>query len=224
MLSCASIDKKNVSVYIDVKMNWPNTNKSLLFCFQFDLIYLYECRTVDLLTNGNRSSIIVNTINNPSLRTDQTVYDERNQKQSCRTRKKCMYESWKVKRKRKIKTMKLVRLIVEKLCVVITIILVYENALVFYQHLFPYWWSHGLYTRFFFCFIVGHWLLINTVKHYYLAISKSPGFVADLKKDLSPEDELNYTKCLKCDAMRPPRAHHCKICDKCVLRFDHHCK
>ncbi|CAF1649233.1 unnamed protein product, partial [Adineta ricciae] len=91
------------------------------------------------------------------------------------------------------------------------------------QHLFPYWWSHGLYKRFFFCFIVGHWLLINTVKHYYLAISKSPGFVADLKKDLSPEDELNYTKCFKCDVMRPPRAHHCKICDKCVLRFDHHC-
>ncbi len=120
--------------------------------------------------------------------------------------------------------MKVVRQIVEKLCVIVTIILVYENALVFYQHLFPFWWSHGFYQRFFVNLIVGHWLLINTVRHYYLSITKSPGFVADLKKELSKEDELNYTKCSKCNIMRPPRAHHCKICQKCVIRFDHHCK
>ncbi|CAF1483582.1 unnamed protein product [Adineta steineri] len=119
--------------------------------------------------------------------------------------------------------MKVVRQIVEKLCVIITIILIYENALVFYQHLFPYWWFNGLYGRFFFSLIVGHWLLINTVRHYYLAISKSPGFVVDLKKEPSTQEVLNYTKCLKCNVMRPPRAHHCKICQKCVLRFDHHC-
>lgn len=116
--------------------------------------------------------------------------------------------------------MKFVRQIVEKVCVIITIILVYENALVFYQHLFPYWWSHGIYYRFFLNIIIGHWLLINTVVHYYLAISTYPGFIMKTEK----EDETVYSKCSKCLVMRPPRAHHCKVCQKCVLRYDHHCK
>lgn len=103
---------------------------------------------------------------------------------------------------------------------IVTIILIYENALVFYQYLFPYWWANGNYGWFFFSLIVGHWLLINTVRHYYLAVSTLPGFVVDLKKEPSGGD----TKCTKCDIMRPPRAHHCKICQKCVLRFDHHCE
>ena len=122
------------------------------------------------------------------------------------------------------KTMKLVRQITEKLCVVITIILIYENALVFYLYLFPYWWSHELYLRFFFNVIVGHWLLINSIVHYYYAIQTSPGFVADLENKPSSQEELSYTKCSKCDILRPPRAHHCKVCQKCVVRFDHHCK
>lgn len=31
------------------------------------------------------------------------------------------------------------------------------------------------------------------------------------------------TLCMKCRVPRPERAHHCHICDKCVLRMDHHC-
>lgn len=29
--------------------------------------------------------------------------------------------------------------------------------------------------------------------------------------------------CRKCEAVKPPRAHHCKICSKCVPKMDHHC-
>eukprot|EP01065_Artemidia_motanka_P052690 TRINITY_DN9588_c0_g3_i1.p1 TRINITY_DN9588_c0_g3~~TRINITY_DN9588_c0_g3_i1.p1 ORF type:complete len:441 (+),score=140.93 TRINITY_DN9588_c0_g3_i1:146-1468(+) len=29
--------------------------------------------------------------------------------------------------------------------------------------------------------------------------------------------------CRKCRHWRPPRADHCEICGKCVLRYDHHC-
>lgn len=122
------------------------------------------------------------------------------------------------------KMIRAIRQVVEKLCVAITIVLVYENALVFYQHLFPYWWFHGFYRQFFFHLIVGHWLVINTIVHYYLAITKSPGFVVDLKKELSTQETLSYKKCLKCGVLRPPRAHHCKVCQKCVVRYDHHCK
>lgn len=31
------------------------------------------------------------------------------------------------------------------------------------------------------------------------------------------------TWCKKCGQARPPRAHHCKSCRRCILRMDHHC-
>ncbi|KAE9967485.1 hypothetical protein EG328_008175 [Venturia inaequalis] len=29
--------------------------------------------------------------------------------------------------------------------------------------------------------------------------------------------------CRKCEAVKPPRAHHCKICKRCIPKMDHHC-
>ncbi|OUM66947.1 hypothetical protein PIROE2DRAFT_24315, partial [Piromyces sp. E2] len=29
--------------------------------------------------------------------------------------------------------------------------------------------------------------------------------------------------CKYCSSYKPPRAHHCSICQRCVLKFDHHC-
>ena len=36
------------------------------------------------------------------------------------------------------------------------------------------------------------------------------------------KDVLNR-KCENCDSMKPPRAHHCRTCGRCVMRMDHHC-
>jgi len=29
--------------------------------------------------------------------------------------------------------------------------------------------------------------------------------------------------CVKCERIKPERAHHCRICKTCVLKYDHHC-
>ncbi|KAJ7218253.1 zf-DHHC-domain-containing protein [Mycena haematopus] len=31
------------------------------------------------------------------------------------------------------------------------------------------------------------------------------------------------TKCRKCGQQKPERTHHCRICKRCVLKYDHHC-
>ncbi|XP_076025727.1 palmitoyltransferase ZDHHC16B [Genypterus blacodes] len=64
----------------------------------------------------------------------------------------------------------------------------------------------------------GHWLLIMVVFHYYKANTTSPG--------QPPKDNAQIPSvsiCKKCIAPKPPRTHHCSICDMCVLKMDHHC-
>ncbi|XP_046388189.1 palmitoyltransferase ZDHHC3 [Ischnura elegans] len=40
------------------------------------------------------------------------------------------------------------------------------------------------------------------------------------QKSLQLED---WTVCTRCETYRPPRAHHCRICKRCIRRMDHHC-
>ncbi|GLT93236.1 hypothetical protein SLE2022_110370 [Rubroshorea leprosula] len=41
-----------------------------------------------------------------------------------------------------------------------------------------------------------------------------------LKKDANG---VQLRLCDKCSTYKPPRAHHCRVCRRCVLRMDHHC-
>lgn len=49
------------------------------------------------------------------------------------------------------------------------------------------------------------------------------------KEPLNTEDygveryHATVTYCRKCDRNRPVRAHHCILCNKCIMRMDHHC-
>lgn len=78
-------------------------------------------------------------------------------------------------------------------------------------------------------------LLCLCVFSFSVAVATDPGhvpsaYVPDVEDDssgASSDQELKKAaerrQCDKCSAYKPPRAHHCKVCRRCVLRMDHHC-
>ena len=53
--------------------------------------------------------------------------------------------------------------------------------------------------------------------------SSGPGFV---RLGWSPQvasDEQFLQFCSICDGFKPPRAHHCRKCNRCCMKMDHHC-
>uniref|UniRef100_A0A5B7AWB2 S-acyltransferase n=2 Tax=Davidia involucrata TaxID=16924 RepID=A0A5B7AWB2_DAVIN len=71
------------------------------------------------------------------------------------------------------------------------------------------------------------------VFNYSVAIFTDPGgvsstFVPDIQDAENPIHEIKRKSgdlryCQKCSHYKPPRAHHCRVCRRCVLRMDHHC-
>lgn len=41
--------------------------------------------------------------------------------------------------------------------------------------------------------------------------------------DHEGDEKDDWTVCTRCETYRPPRAHHCRICKRCIRRMDHHC-
>jgi ribosomal protein L40E len=67
-------------------------------------------------------------------------------------------------------------------------------------------------------FVLIHVLLVMVLWSYAKAIGTSPGYA-----DEAPEEEGEKKTCKLCGAQKPIRAHHCSICNRCVLRMDHVC-
>ncbi|XP_057971854.1 probable protein S-acyltransferase 16 isoform X1 [Malania oleifera] len=76
-------------------------------------------------------------------------------------------------------------------------------------------------------------LAFACVFNYTLAIFTDPGrvprtFLPDVEDTDNPIHEIkrkggDLRYCQKCSHYKPPRAHHCRVCKRCVLRMDHHC-
>ncbi|XP_059667843.1 probable protein S-acyltransferase 16 isoform X2 [Cornus florida] len=76
-------------------------------------------------------------------------------------------------------------------------------------------------------------IAIMCVFNYSVAIFTDPGqvpstFVPDIEDADNPIHEIkrkggDLRYCQKCSHYKPPRAHHCRVCKRCVLRMDHHC-
>ena len=60
--------------------------------------------------------------------------------------------------------------------------------------------------------VVGHWLLVNVVFHFLMALTTSPG--------RPPTDkvlEQVSSICKKCISPKPIRTHHCRSVNKCAV-------
>ncbi|EQC42560.1 hypothetical protein SDRG_00290 [Saprolegnia diclina VS20] len=65
------------------------------------------------------------------------------------------------------------------------------------------------------------------------AMMTDPGSVPDdaipVALKYAPREEMNrleeqrYRTCRRCKIYKPARAHHCSICERCVVKMDHHC-
>ncbi|XP_021888387.1 probable protein S-acyltransferase 16 [Carica papaya] len=71
------------------------------------------------------------------------------------------------------------------------------------------------------------------VSNYVVSVHTDPGrvpstYMPDIEDSENPIHEIkrkggDLRFCQKCSHFKPPRAHHCRVCKRCVLRMDHHC-
>lgn len=76
-------------------------------------------------------------------------------------------------------------------------------------------------------------LALMCIYNYSIAVFRDPGrvplnYMPDVEDPESPVHEIkrkggDLRYCQKCSHFKPPRAHHCRVCKRCVLRMDHHC-
>ncbi|KAK7501478.1 hypothetical protein BaRGS_00007282 [Batillaria attramentaria] len=66
------------------------------------------------------------------------------------------------------------------------------------------------------------WVLL-TLYNYFMAMFKGPGFVPLGWKPKNPEAMRYLQYCDFCKGYKAPRSHHCRKCDRCVMKMDHHC-
>ncbi|XP_072049201.1 palmitoyltransferase ZDHHC3-like [Amphiura filiformis] len=80
-------------------------------------------------------------------------------------------------------------------------------------------------------------IVLLLITAHVRAVTSDPGIVplpsnaidfSDVRSGQAPKKVMDkeggsWTVCQKCEAYRPPRAHHCRICRRCVRKMDHHC-
>ncbi|XP_061618994.1 zf-DHHC domain-containing protein isoform X2 [Phyllopteryx taeniolatus] len=78
-------------------------------------------------------------------------------------------------------------------------------------------------------------ILLLLLACYCKAVFSDPGVVplpdtaldfSDLRSQSSRMSDRGcegWTVCSRCETYRPPRAHHCRVCQRCIRRMDHHC-
>ena len=81
-------------------------------------------------------------------------------------------------------------------------------------------------------------LSVNIIGHFLWCTFQSPGVIEAATSTINKHNtdssqvcrpstnyhpDPNSSYCNKCEQTRPARAHHCRICKACIIRYDHHC-
>jgi len=73
--------------------------------------------------------------------------------------------------------------------------------------------------------VLDSMIVLSYIKCLVTPPGSPGGWIPDLESPeydpLSPDGAKRY--CQKCIGFKPPRAHHCRVCNKCILKMDHHC-
>ncbi|KAF4365132.1 hypothetical protein CsatB_000793 [Cannabis sativa] len=113
--------------------------------------------------------------------------------------------------------------------VVLVIAFIYFSTLfLFIEQWFGLFTSPGIMNA-----VVFTAVAIMCVFNYSVCLYTDPGqvpstFMPDVEDSENLVHEIkrkggDLRYCQKCCHYKPPRAHHCRVCQRCVLRMDHHC-
>lgn len=81
-----------------------------------------------------------------------------------------------------------------------------------YHEAFSTWWYLHVFSGFF--------LWLNVFANFFFLITTdTTGKNLGMPSVLKP----GWSYCPFCQLNSPPRAHHCQVCNECVLKRDHHC-
>ena len=72
-----------------------------------------------------------------------------------------------------------------------------------------------------FALVVYHLLLLMSLASYLVCVFSDPGMLPQRAAPLLLA--RGVPRCARCHQPKPPRAHHCSVCDRCVTKMDHHC-
>ncbi|XP_054156115.1 palmitoyltransferase ZDHHC6-like, partial [Oppia nitens] len=74
-----------------------------------------------------------------------------------------------------------------------------------------------------FNYMMYYTLIATTFYNFFSAVFTGPGQVPKGWQPADPSDCQLLQYCHQCRGYKPPRSHHCRRCDRCVLKMDHHC-